>query len=65
MFTAYNLRRLMNIINKNLLKKFLKELVSAFFEILIAFKGISFKIKPSFFSLSFSKTKLQSPLNGC
>jgi len=31
MFTAFNLRRLMNIIDKNLFRQFLKELVSLFF----------------------------------
>jgi hypothetical protein len=31
MFVAYNLRRLMNIIDKNTLKKFLKELMALFF----------------------------------
>jgi hypothetical protein len=31
MFVAYNLRRLMNIIDKNLLTRFLKELVPLFF----------------------------------
>jgi hypothetical protein len=31
MFTAFNLRRLMNIIDRNVLKKFLKELVLLFF----------------------------------
>lgn len=31
MFTAFNLRRLINIIDKNLLKKFLRELASLFF----------------------------------
>jgi hypothetical protein len=64
MFTAYNLRRLMNIIDKNLLKKFLKELVSAFSEIWIALKAIFFKISHPFFLLQFYKTKLQLPLNG-
>ena len=32
MFVAYNLRRLMNIIDKNMLTKFLKELVALFFQ---------------------------------
>jgi hypothetical protein len=32
MFTAFNLRRLMNIIDKNLFKKFLSELASLFFD---------------------------------
>ncbi|MBA4140160.1 MAG: IS1182 family transposase [Segetibacter sp.] len=65
MFTAYNLRRLMNIINKTLFKKFLKELVSVFFKLLVAPKAIRFKISTSFFSLPFSKTKLHLLLNSC
>jgi hypothetical protein len=64
MFTAYNLRRLMNIIEKNALKKFLRELVSAFFKSFVASKAIRFKISASFFSLPFSKIKLQLLLNG-
>jgi len=32
MFTAFNLRRLMNIIDKSLFKKFLSELASLFFD---------------------------------
>ncbi len=64
MFTAYNLRRLINIINKNLLKKFLKEFGSVFSQPSIVLKAIFFKISPPFFSLPFYKTKLQLPLNG-
>jgi hypothetical protein len=45
MFIAYNLRRLMNIIDKTLLTKFLKELVSSlFFEIIASVKAIILKI---------------------
>ena len=36
MFIAYNLRRLMNIVDKNLLKKFLQEFASEIFWILIS-----------------------------
>ncbi len=35
MFVAYNLRRIMNILDKNIFKKFLKELGFLFFEKLI------------------------------
>ena len=65
MFTAYNLRRLINIIDKNLLKKFLEELVSAFNKIQLALKAIWLKISPPFFSLSISKYKIAAALNGC
>jgi len=44
MFIAYNLRRMMNIIDKTLFTKFLKELVLSFFEILASVKAIIFKI---------------------
>lgn len=49
MFIAYNLRRLMNIIDKNLLKKYLQELAFSFLKILISIKAISFKIRSSIF----------------
>lgn len=39
-FVAYNLRRLMNIIDKNALKRFLKELVLLFFQKIGASKAI-------------------------
>ncbi len=65
MFTAYNLRRLMNIIQKNTFTKFLMELMSAFFKILVAAKTIRSKMSAPFFWLSFSKAKLQLLLNGC
>lgn len=32
MFTAYNLRRIINIVDKNVLKKFFEELAFLFFE---------------------------------
>jgi transposase len=56
MFTAYNLRRLMNIIEKNTFKKFLQELAFFFCEIPASVKAIIFKIShsilPSLFSLN-------------
>ncbi|MBA3286356.1 MAG: transposase, partial [Nitrosopumilus sp.] len=44
MFIAYNMRRIMNIVGQEVLKKFLKELAFLFFTITIALKSISFKI---------------------
>ena len=55
MFIAYNLRRLMNIIDKNLLTKFLQELAFSFFEILTSVKAITFRIRHSFFIQPFPK----------
>jgi len=49
MFIAYNLRRLMNLIDKTLFTKFLRELVLSFFEILASLKAIIFKIRPIIF----------------
>lgn len=45
MFIAYNLRRLMNIIDKNDLKKFLQELAFIFYQILASLKAIIFKMR--------------------
>jgi len=45
MFTAYNLRRIINIIGPAALKKFFGELVSQFFSIITSAKAISFKIR--------------------
>ena len=44
MFVAYSLRRIMNIVGANALKKFFKELVLLFFSITTSAKAISFKI---------------------
>ena len=49
MFIAYNLRRIMNILGPDELKKFLKELAFLFFRIFITLKSISFKIANSKF----------------
>jgi len=49
MFIAYNLRRIINLLNKDGLKKFLKELVLSFFEILASLKVLIFKIRPIIF----------------
>jgi len=57
MFIAYNLRRIMNIVGANDLKKFFKELVSVFFSITTSVKAIRFKIShpnpEHYFSLLF------------
>ena len=48
MFVAYNLRRLMNIIDKTVLTKFLQELVISFLEILASPEAIILKIRRIF-----------------
>ena len=59
MFTAYNLRRIMNIVGVNVLKKFFQELALAFFSITTSVKAISFKTThlnfKEYFSLFFFK----------
>jgi hypothetical protein len=55
MFIAYNLRRLMNIIDKDLLTKFLQELAFLFSKILTSIKAIIFKIRHSIFSTTVSQ----------
>ncbi len=58
MFIAYNLRRLMNLIDKTLFTKFLKELVLLFFEILASPKAIIFKIRRFIFYTTPSQNML-------
>ena len=55
MFVAYNLRRLINIIDRNLLTKFLQELVFLFFRRWVAVKPIIFKMGHSIFSQRLTK----------
>ena len=55
MFIAYNLRRLMNIIDQTVFKKFLKELALLFDEIPALVKVISFKISHLVFSVQVTK----------
>ena len=55
MFVAYNLRRLMNIIDKNALIKFLQELGSLFLGEKTLLKRFIFKMKTSFFSNTLLK----------
>jgi hypothetical protein len=61
MFIAYNLRRLINIVDKNLLRKYLQELALSFSKILTAIKAIIFKIRPSIFYMPLSKNILPAP----
>ena len=48
MFIAYNLRRLMNIIDRSEFKKFLQELAFIFYKILASLRAIIFKIRLPF-----------------
>lgn len=61
MFIAYNLRRLMNIIAKNLFQKFLKELALAYLAILASLKAKCLKIIHPFYKHSISKFKFKLP----
>ncbi len=49
MFTVFNLRRIINIVNKNVFKKFLKELALLFSEIFVCIKAFRFKISSPYF----------------
>ena len=60
MFTAYNLRRLINIIDKNVFIKFLQELAFLFFRKKVALKCFIFKMKHSFFKQCFTKMFLSA-----
>ncbi len=53
MFTALNLRRLMNIIDKNRFEKFLRELAALWFVQMNACKQILMTIAPFFFTITF------------
>jgi hypothetical protein len=58
MFTAYNLRRIMNIVDKNLLTKFLQELVFLFLRKKASLKCFIAKMKHSFFKHYFTEAFL-------
>jgi transposase len=65
MFIAYNLRRLMNIVDKNVFRKFLRELGFIFFEIVAQAKAIRFKISHSIYFYRFNQlffSPLRMPL---
>jgi len=55
MFIAYNLRRIMNIVDKKLLTRFLKELVFLFFAKKTSLKHFIVKMRHSFFEHCFIK----------
>jgi transposase len=63
MFIAYNLRRLMNIIDPTEFKKFLRELVFLFFQIKSLIKAIIFKISHAIFKSLNAQTFLNVSLN--
>jgi len=63
MFTAYNLRRLMNIIDKNLLRKYLQELALCFSIILSSVKAIILKIRSSILDTPTFKNIFLIPFN--
>jgi hypothetical protein len=54
MFVAYNLRRLINIISKNLFKKFLAELAFIFLEIIDVLKSFKAKMRKGIFNIFYS-----------
>lgn len=58
MFVAYNLRRIMNIVDRNLLTKFLQELVFLFLRKKISLKCFMAKMKHSFFKHYFTEAFL-------
>src|SRR5437773_442892 len=62
MFVAYNLRRLMNIIDRNMLTKFLQELAFSFFKKLVLPKRFIFKITYSFLEKCFDRIFLSGTL---
>lgn len=61
-FTAYNLRRIINIIDKNLLRKFLQELAILFFRKKIALKAFISEIRHSFFKRHFANVIYRQPI---
>ena len=61
MFVAYNLRRIINILDKNVLKKFLKELGYLFFEIASSIKVFAFNIRSPIFTAIAKKLFYSSP----
>ena len=56
MFIAYNLRRIMNIVDRKLLTGFLTELVILFFRKKTSLKRFIFKMKRSFFKPGFTES---------
>ena len=60
MMVVYNLRRLMNILDKNALKKFLRELGFLFFEILTFVKAFTCTMGSVVFTTITKKPFLQT-----
>jgi len=58
MFIAYSLRRIMNILDKDVFKKFLRELVLSIFKKSASIKAIIFKIRPLIFYTTRSQNIL-------
>jgi transposase len=59
MFTAFNLRRLINIIGKNEFKKYLEGLVFSFFTVIELCRSISSNMSHPFFQLIFLRTEIK------
>ncbi len=60
MFIAYNLRRMLNLLDKDVFKKFLRELCYLFFEKSASIKAIIFKIRPMIFYTTRSQNILSA-----
>lgn len=60
MFIAYNLRRMLNLLDKDVFKKFLRELCYLFFEKSASIKAIIFKIRPMIFYTTPSQNILSA-----
>ena len=63
MFTALNLRRLMNILDTNTLKKFLEELVVMYFVVTVSLKQLLTAITPLIFSTTVDRYQKQAATN--
>jgi hypothetical protein len=63
-FTCYNLRRIFNLIGKNQLKEYMKELASMFLILIGYFKLIRRMFGTDFFEGEFSKWRDLASLNG-
>jgi len=59
MFTAYNLRRIFNILGKNQLKKYLKKLRPLFFSIINRLTQFLALLRPSFYPYLYKNSKLK------
>jgi hypothetical protein len=59
-FIAYNLRRIINIVDRKLLTKFLKELAFLFLKKMASIKFFIGKMMPSFFNTCFSEVFLSA-----